>query len=77
MSAVLCTLKFSRMEIPSVICYNLALKAKRFSKLMARKCLVSCLILLSCGECCVWFGGCVHVFLIWNFFLGSGLGVVG
>jgi hypothetical protein len=22
-----------------------------------------CIILMYCGECCVWFDGCVHVFL--------------
>jgi hypothetical protein len=76
MSTVIFTLKVSRIEIHFVICYNLVLKAKRFLKLMARQGAVLCLILVYSGECCVWFGGCVHVFLLWNFLLCNGIAVV-
>jgi hypothetical protein len=38
---------------------------------------VLCIILVYCGQYCVWFNECVYVFLIWNFVFNGGIRVVG
>jgi hypothetical protein len=35
------------------------------------------IISVYCGKYCVWFDGCVHVFLTWNFLLSGRIDVVG